>query len=60
MWKKAFEDGTFSYEDLILGLNRLIYGPGKESDRTDRNNNAIRGIGTESIEETLKVCALKL
>lgn len=31
LWKKAFEDETFSYEGLILGLNRIIYGRGRRA-----------------------------
>lgn len=38
--KKAFEDGTFSYKDLMLGCSRILYGLGKESDLTDRNDNS--------------------
>lgn len=60
LWKNASENGTFSYEGLILGFNRIMYGPGKESDWTDRNDNALLGIETKSIEEILKVCGVEL
>lgn len=56
LWKKAFEDGTFSYEGLMLEFNRIMYRPGKESDWTGRNDNALQGIETRSIEDILKVC----
>lgn len=60
LWKIAFEDGTFSYEGLMLGFNTIMYGLGKESDWTDRNDDALLGIETRSIEEILKVCAVEL